>query len=48
MKLYIIEYLRHWGRTVAYLSEDQRHIWQSGGAQVVLAPTPEIVWVQAA
>lgn len=48
MKLYIIEYLKHWGRTVAYLSEDQRRIWQFGGAHVELAHTPEIVWVQAA
>ncbi len=34
MKLYLIEYIGHWGKTVARLTESQAQLWRDGGAVV--------------
>lgn len=35
MQLYSVEYVGHWGKTVALLTDSQAQLWRDGGAEVV-------------
>ena len=34
MRLYVVDYVGHWGRTVVYLTDSQAQLWRDGGAVV--------------
>lgn len=34
MKLYHVEYVGHWGATVAYLTDSQATLWREHGASL--------------